>query len=417
MRYLELSNNQIKDISPLSELHGLRNLDLSNNQITDVRPIENLLELRFLLVDNNHISDISFLANIYESVSFFSAINQIVDLPQVETSIRTDIPLLNQHKLVPQITFVEGKGSYTNGQLTWNTAGQNELKWTGPDNFTGTIVQNVIPGAPLTFIDIFPDENLARHMAVRMTGNEDTSAVIALEELESIQSVVLVGQNIRYFSGMEYLTGLIHLLCQGNEVADLSPLRNLDQLYYIYLADNQIECLEPIGNLTDLMYLSLGNNNISDISPIFGLHNIQYLFLENNHISDINGIQNLTRLQHLDIRDNGINDVSHLENIRGLQFLNLDNNHISDISSLNHLYHTAWHFSALNQTIYLPEAIVGQITQFTLLNQDGIQPPTTIAVGIGIVAEGMLVFISLGVNEVVWTDSDYFSGTIYQTIR
>jgi len=56
---LSLSFNEINDISPLSELTNLSSLDLSYNQISDITPLSELTELKTLHFENNQISDIS----------------------------------------------------------------------------------------------------------------------------------------------------------------------------------------------------------------------------------------------------------------------------------------------------------------------------------------------------------------------
>ena len=72
---LHLANNQIDDITPLSNLVGLGtqewemiaeslHLDLGGNQITDITPLSNLTALKRLGLSDNQICDISPLANL-----------------------------------------------------------------------------------------------------------------------------------------------------------------------------------------------------------------------------------------------------------------------------------------------------------------------------------------------------------------
>ena len=60
---LNLSNNLISDITPLSMLTGLESLDLSNNQISSLLPLMNLTSLRMLRLSGNPLSlqDINML--------------------------------------------------------------------------------------------------------------------------------------------------------------------------------------------------------------------------------------------------------------------------------------------------------------------------------------------------------------------
>ena len=61
LTFLDLRQNQISDISPLSKLIGLTNLYLSNNRIINVSSLKSLVNLEELRLDGNQISDISSL--------------------------------------------------------------------------------------------------------------------------------------------------------------------------------------------------------------------------------------------------------------------------------------------------------------------------------------------------------------------
>ncbi|OBQ15375.1 MAG: hypothetical protein AN481_19725, partial [Aphanizomenon flos-aquae LD13] len=55
---LDLRENQISDIKPLSNLTNLTSLDLWENQISDIKPLSNLTNLTSLSLAGNQISDI-----------------------------------------------------------------------------------------------------------------------------------------------------------------------------------------------------------------------------------------------------------------------------------------------------------------------------------------------------------------------
>jgi len=50
---LDLSNNEISNISPLSELINLRELDLSNNEISDISILRGVLSLDTVNLEGN----------------------------------------------------------------------------------------------------------------------------------------------------------------------------------------------------------------------------------------------------------------------------------------------------------------------------------------------------------------------------
>lgn len=61
---LSLWGNQIQDIAPLANLIQLTRLDLRYNQIQDIAPLTNLTQLTYLWLSDNQIQDITSLANL-----------------------------------------------------------------------------------------------------------------------------------------------------------------------------------------------------------------------------------------------------------------------------------------------------------------------------------------------------------------
>ena len=61
---LNLSNNEIIDLTPLFNLKNLRYLDLSNNQIYSIILLANLINLAILLLYNNPITDLTPLRSL-----------------------------------------------------------------------------------------------------------------------------------------------------------------------------------------------------------------------------------------------------------------------------------------------------------------------------------------------------------------
>lgn len=57
LKYLEIDRNRITDVSPLSELTNLEHLKLYNNLITDISPLKNLTNLNYLDVHFNTDND------------------------------------------------------------------------------------------------------------------------------------------------------------------------------------------------------------------------------------------------------------------------------------------------------------------------------------------------------------------------
>ena len=78
--YIDLSYNEITDISPLAELTELMSIDLSNNQVSDISPLSSLKRLEGLSLWNNLVSDISPLSELTELYALVLDENVIGDI-------------------------------------------------------------------------------------------------------------------------------------------------------------------------------------------------------------------------------------------------------------------------------------------------------------------------------------------------
>lgn len=80
---LDLSWNKLNDISPLKDLRDLRELNLCNTQISDISALAPLNRLSMLQLCHNHISDVSALAYLENLDILDLEYNLIADLTPV----------------------------------------------------------------------------------------------------------------------------------------------------------------------------------------------------------------------------------------------------------------------------------------------------------------------------------------------
>lgn len=77
---MNISNNEIIDVSPLENLEKLDALNLSNNQISNVVPLSKLINLNMLNLAKNKISDISSFSLLTNLNSLYLEENKIMDV-------------------------------------------------------------------------------------------------------------------------------------------------------------------------------------------------------------------------------------------------------------------------------------------------------------------------------------------------
>ena len=71
LTHLELCDNRISDISPLSGLINVKELDLHNNQISDVSPLSGLIDLSHLNLSHNVVDDFTPIASLFNETNVF----------------------------------------------------------------------------------------------------------------------------------------------------------------------------------------------------------------------------------------------------------------------------------------------------------------------------------------------------------
>ena len=81
LEQLDLDENVINDIAPLTHLSSLRRLAIGSNQISDIQPLEKLRNLESLvLAGNNEISDIRPLQSMTKLKTLYLTRNKVRDL-------------------------------------------------------------------------------------------------------------------------------------------------------------------------------------------------------------------------------------------------------------------------------------------------------------------------------------------------
>ena len=243
LEILGLSQTDIVDISPLSQLVKLKELYLYNtdhfyfsegkNKITDLSPLANLSALENLSVANNLLTNISFLTNstLPSLRSFGIYGNQITDLT----------PL----KYIPNLLYL--------------TASKNPIT-----DIT-----------PLTHLPMLTGLSLSKIQNIDIT---------PLSNLTTLNSLQLENMGLNDISALSPLINLTYLDASENNISDISPLSNMVLLQNVDLKDNNISDLTPLPSFTQQFRLSLSSNVISDISPLFNIDitKVTFIYLYSN---------------------------------------------------------------------------------------------------------------------------------------
>ena len=287
LTYINISHNQVTDISPLAGLIQLRELWLTDNLVSDISPVSGLTNLNILGVSEcTDLSDISPVRHL----------TNLTRLDLVSTQVSDISPVRNLTNLVHL--------DFRSTQVSDISSVRNLINLVHLD-FGDTLISDLSPLAGLINLKVLGC----------WTGIiSDLSPLAGLQNLENID-----------FS--------------SRHVSDISPLRNLTNLKRIRTWGNPISDLSPLTRLTNLEILDICGARLRNVSlvPLAGLTGLKELYLAANDISDISPIARLTGLERLNLHLNRISNISALAGLTNLKWLGVDNNNISDFSPLDRL--------------------------------------------------------------------------------
>ena len=352
LRRINISHNQVSDISPVAGLIGLRELWITDNPVSDISPVRGLTKLTHLGFGRCQVSDISPVRGLTNLVRLASDQTPVSDISPVRglTNLRRlDI----HHTLVSDLSPVAGLINLQ--RLDFGDSNVSDLSpVAGLINlddlfFGGNLVSDLSPITGLINLkhlwfwanyvsDLTPIAGLTNLESLRFSRNEitDIAPVAGLIDLRHFDTW---GNRFSDISVLSRLKNLEKVDICGADLAEASlvPLTQLPNLTELYLAGNGITDISHIGGLTELDRLGLDHNRISNLSPLSGLTDLKWLNLRRNQISDLSPLSGLTNLTWLNLDINGISDISPLSGLTNLTWLEITNNPIADFSALDGL--------------------------------------------------------------------------------
>ena len=370
---LEFNDENLNDLfSAEHGFSGLKFLNLSNNNITDITP---LLEIEGLGKDAS-----VFLRNNMIDESQFD--NPIQTLTERGVTVNYD----NQ-RLQTTNTNTSNSGFNTNAEGTC-------------DN----------PGDWVEFVDrgLF-DAMVGSLSAEGITYCSDSvNKEITRISLERVTNLDASDRGIRYLNGLDAATNLREAQLSANMIDEFWPLDTLYNLEYLDLRDNGIfdaSGLFDMQGLTNLNTLLLDNNNLVTLTGIENLYNLEELYITNNRlcqdgfnpfdslransylrllnisyqqidpcISDIGFVYNLPNLNNLGINGSNVNNLDPLSAMYSVEALGLADvrnvNNYSLLLGLNYVPNSLINFDNSN----VPEDIYRQLSNMGINVQAGDGP-------------------------------------------
>ena len=275
-----------------SDLEGLLELDASNKKISNITGLEYAVNLQELNLTWNDISDISPLAGLTNLKTLYLNPDQgyfkfHIDLSPLAglTNLET---LWIPNYIISDLSPLSSLTKLTN------------LRLSSEDGYSkGHGLIN----------DLTPIAGLVNLEKLDLRGNQ-ISDITPLGQMRNLKELWLRCNQITDISVLANMANLEVLIISVNTIDDISPLSGLTSLWDIEAYDNQISDLTPLSGLTNLDNLNLNGNLIKDIEALSNLTKLTFLCLSRNQITDISVLKNLPLLKYLGILDNDKLDLS-----------------------------------------------------------------------------------------------------------
>ncbi len=340
LRYLNLDDNDLTDLSPVSGLTDLEQLSVNNNpnltdlspvagltdleqinvmnnpDLTDLSPLAGLTGLRNVHFDSSLVTDYSFMAGMtkLEYVYLFD-IQEGTDLSALSGLTNVKTIVIDRNNFISDLSFLSGMTGLQSLSLQVSPS-LEELDLSFAANMT-----------ELTRLEIY-------------NYNQDTVSVTDLTPLAGLTRLQILSipaevKSLAPLAGLTELQSLNLQLRNGNSsyypLTDIGALSGMTKLTTLSLALGDVKDLSPVSGLTSLTELNLyGNFDCPDLQFLSGLTKLRTLQITPYNgegaatLSSLKGLENLTELRELYVTGPGnLTDVEPLANLTRLTTLSL----------------------------------------------------------------------------------------------
>ncbi|OJE36750.1 internalin [Bacillus tropicus] len=373
LKYVDLTSNSIESIHPIEQLENINMLFLRDNKISDLTPLSKMKKIKTLDLIGNNIKDIQPLFTLSTMKQLYLANNQISDL--------TGIDRLNNVKLLwignNKINNVEPISKISN--LIELEISDSEIKDISPLSQLGNLqvlnleenyISDISPLSTLTNLykinlganeisDVRPVEELGKRISIDIQRQKIFLNEASVDEEIKIPVYNLKGeplQNINLQSeGATLNNGFIKWNSPGEKIYEFKLDTNSTESKIRFngtVIQNIVEKQKEIANVIldktlqqHINKENLGRENLN--APItkedlLQIKKLEILKEKGNEIKDIAGLEYMTNLENLTLEGVGLKNIEFISNLKQLNNVNVSHNQIEDITPLSSLKNLQW---------------------------------------------------------------------------
>ncbi|MEB8733061.1 NEAT domain-containing protein [Bacillus cereus] len=373
LKYVDLTSNSIESIHPIEQLENINKLFLRDNKISDLTPLSKMKKIKTLDLIGNNIKDIQPLFILSTMKQLYLANNQISDLTGIDRLNNVELLWIGNNK----INNVESISKMSN--LIELEISDSEIKDISPLSQLGNLqvlnleenyISDISPLSTLTNLheinlganeisDVRPVEELGKRISIDIQRQKIFLNEASVDEEIKIPVYNLKGeplQNINLQSeGATLNNGFIKWNSPGEKIYKFKLDTNSTESRIRFngtviqnIVEKQKESQNVILDKTLQQHINKENLGREDLNaPITKEDLLQIKKLEifkekGNEIKDITGLEYMTNLENLTLEGVGLKNIEFISNLKQLNNVNVSHNQIEDITPLSSLENLQW---------------------------------------------------------------------------
>lgn len=321
---LDCSAKGIKKLpEAVKYLKNLTHVDLSYNELTDISVLYSCTAVTYLNVDGNLLSDIK--------TSSFSKLTQL----SAAHNLLSEMPDLSANKALKTVEL-----SGNNIETVTSLSGLTALSYV---NLSGNMITSADALGAFT-MQSYENSAQLNISYNRLTDAGFTAAISGLKVLDisnnfitkklssipiSVVTLNISNNGLKTADGLSHLTNLAALDISGNSLATTEDLKNCTALETLDASHNKISATDGLDYLKNMKSLDLSYNLLEDMPLHTLMKELEVLNISHNSISSVAMVNRYTRLTHFYAAYNAITDFSSVNNMSMLVVADFSHNNIS----------------------------------------------------------------------------------------
>jgi hypothetical protein len=350
LKFLDISNTTIEDLSPISNITFLETLNLSSTPTAAIKFIKYSDRLKDLDISNTQIEDISDLSNLTNlqvfkasntSIQSFAVLNQFKGLKTLDLNESG----FNTIENIKDLTDLENLSLRKNYILNYSLL--SKLSSLASLDLSETNFEDLSPVSSmlnLVYLDITacnisdlsPITSLKslKKIAADETKISQEDATLFVRNHPEILLIHHVKDLQSWWEGLSMAWKNVLVKINPELEIEKPRIESLTQtlnLPVLNLDDSGIESLMPLIRFVALTSINISNNQkVDNLLPLQEIKTLRQLTAKNTSVQDGSGLKENVLLERIDLEGSPILSISALSSLPKLSYLNVNSSQVKE---------------------------------------------------------------------------------------